>query len=126
MNALEVVKNVYNFVEEKNTHAYFALLSPHVECYQTEELPWGGSYQGLDGIKAFLSKLFSRIESSVDIAHYIEAGDKIVAVGTTSGTAKHTGKPFRCDLVHIWTVRDGKIARFEVYIDTAKMQVALA
>ena len=39
MNALEIVKQAYIYLNEKDISHYFSLMSPHVEFYQTEELP---------------------------------------------------------------------------------------
>jgi uncharacterized protein len=43
----------------------------------------------------------------------------------TSGSAKLTGENFSCNLAHVWTVKDEKIVRLEVYIDTDAMNAAL-
>ncbi|MHC5936110.1 nuclear transport factor 2 family protein [Nostoc sp.] len=125
MNAIEIVKKAYIYLNEKDIPSYFSLMSPNVEFYQTEELPWGGQYRGFDEIKVFLSKIFPLIDSSVEISHYIQAGNQIVAIGKTSGVAKLTGKKFSCNLAHIWTVKEEKIVRLEVYIDTDAMNAAL-
>ncbi|WP_179076431.1 nuclear transport factor 2 family protein [Nostoc sp. C057] len=118
MNALEIVKQAYIYLNKKDIPHYFSLMSPNVEFYQTEELPWGGHYRGFDESKIFFSKFTPLIDSEVEISHYIQAGDRIVAIGKTSGVAKQTGKAFSCNLAHIWTVKDEKIVRLEVYIDT--------
>ena len=125
MNALEIVKKAYIYLGEKDIYNYFSLMSLNVEFYQTEELPWGGQYRGFDQIKVFFSKIFPLIDSSVEISHYIQAGAQIVAIGKTSGVAKLTGKKFSCNLVHIWTIKEEKIRRLEVYIDTDVMNAAL-
>jgi uncharacterized protein len=125
MNSLEIVKKAYFHLNEKDLPNYFSLMSPNIEFYQTEELPWGGNYRGFDESKVFLAKIFLLIDSSVEISHYIEAGTQIIAIGKTIGTAKLTGKKFSCNLAHIWTVKAEKIVRLEVYIDTNIMNAAL-
>jgi hypothetical protein len=125
MNSLEIVKQAYIYLNEKDIRRYFSLMSPDVEFYQTEELPWGGRYRGFDESKVFFSKFSPLIDSEVEISYYIQAGDKTVAIGKTSGVAKRTGKQFSCNLAHIWTVQEEKIVRLEVYIDTDVMKAAL-
>ncbi|GAA6617135.1 hypothetical protein NUACC26_029440 [Scytonema sp. NUACC26] len=39
MNSLEIVKQAYIYLHEKDIPRYFSLMSPNVEFYQTEELP---------------------------------------------------------------------------------------
>ncbi|MDF5711303.1 MAG: nuclear transport factor 2 family protein [Nostoc sp. S4] len=126
VNSLEIVKQAYIYLNEKDIASYFSLMSPDVEFYQTEELPWGGHYRGFDESKVFFSKFSPLIDSSVEISNYIQAGDKTVAIGKTSGVAKQTGKKFSCNLVHIWTIQNVKIVRLEVYIDTDVMKAAVA
>jgi uncharacterized protein len=125
MNSLEIIKQAYAYLSEKDVPHYFSLMSPDIELYQTEELPWGGHYRGFDEIEVFFSKIFPLIDSSVDISHYIQAGDNIVAIGKTSGVVKLTEKSFSCSLAHVWMVREEKIMRLEVYIDTPAMLHAL-
>ena len=57
---------------------------------------------------------------------FIEAADRVVAFGTYSGTAKSTGKAMRASFAHLWRVRDGKIASFDMYADTLLVARALA
>lgn len=125
MNSLEIINKAYIYLGEKDISNYFSLMSPNVEFYQTEELPWGGQYSGFDEIKVFFAKIFPLIDSSVEISHYIHAGEQTVAIGKTSGVAKLTRKSFSCNLAHIWTVKEEKIVRLEVYIDTDAMKTAL-
>jgi ketosteroid isomerase-like protein len=37
-----------------------------------------------------------------------------------TGTGKATGKALDLPVVHIWDIRDGKLARFRQFIDTVK------
>jgi uncharacterized protein len=125
MDALELVKQAYFYLNERDIPNYFSLMSSDVEFYQTEELPWGGHYRGLHESEIFFSKFVPLIDSTVEIDYYIPAGKQIVAIGKTSGVAKQTGKPFNCHLAHVWTVREEKIARLDVYIDTNDIKAAL-
>ena len=45
--------------------------------------------------------------------------------GKTAGTVNATGAAFDVDELHLLTVRDGKVVRFEAYIDTPAMLAAL-
>ena len=49
----------------------------------------------------------------------------VVAVGHTRGRVRATGREFDVPAVHVWTIREGKAVKFEAYIDTAEMRVAL-
>lgn len=48
----------------------------------------------------------------------------MVVAGEASWLAKPTGRSFDSPWVHVLTLRDGKIARFEAYNDTAPAERA--
>jgi ketosteroid isomerase-like protein len=103
-----------------------ALADPEIVVAQTELLPWGGTYRGHDGLKAFTAALLGRVDSQVEVGEFIEAGDRVVAIGRTRGSVRGTGTPFDVRVAHVWTLKDGKAVRFEAYIDTPAMLRALA
>ena len=55
---------------------------------------------------------------------FIAEGDKVVVVGNATWLTKPTGRSFDSPWVHVMTIRDGKIARFEAYNDTAPAERA--
>jgi uncharacterized protein len=52
--------------------------------------------------------------------HFIASGDTVAVVARYTGAGKATGKQLDLPVVHMWDVRDGKIARFRQFVDTAK------
>jgi ketosteroid isomerase-like protein len=95
--------------------------------YQLPAVPWGGTYAGHEGLGRFLSALTGQIESRPEIERLVADGDgHVVQVGRTRGTVRATGAPFDVAEVHVWTVRDGQVARFAAYLDGAAMAAALA
>lgn len=122
----ELIRNVYDAYARRDVAAALSRFSPEVEFVQTDLLPWGGSYQGIEGAKASLGKLMAHVDSRVEIEELILAGDHVVVIGRTRGTARASGASFDVRAVHVWTVIDGSIRRFEAYIDTPAMLSALA
>ena len=92
---------------------------------QDPALPWGGHYVGRDGIAEFASKLVGTIDSKVDTEQLFEAGDHVVQQGRTKGTVRRNGAPFDIPECHVWTLRDGVVAKAEFYIDSPAMLAAL-
>ena len=43
-----------------------------------------------------------------------------MAVVRYTGTGKSTGKALDLPAIHVWDIRDGKLARFRQFIDTVK------
>jgi ketosteroid isomerase-like protein len=116
---------IYNAQQKRDLRSIIMLMSPNVEIVPSDELPWGGHYIGHDGVKKFLTTLIEHVDSQVQVERMIDAGDKIAVVGRTVGKARKTQLEFGIPIVHIWTVREGQVIRFEPYIDNATMLAAL-
>jgi ketosteroid isomerase-like protein len=121
-----VVARVYDAFSQGDVATLFDIFHPAGTITQSSRLPWGGVYEGHEGLGLFLGRLTGAIRSSVETERFIddEAGH-VVAIGRTRGQVLATGRPFDVPEVHVWTVGDGKITRFEAYIDTAMMREAL-
>ena len=121
-----VVRSAYDAFRRGNVQMIFHLLHAEIEIYQSEGVPWGGTYKGHQEIASFIEKLTETIESRVEPDQYIEdEAGHVVAVGHTRGRVRATGREFDVPAVHVWTIREGKAVKFEAYIDTAEMRVAL-
>ncbi len=56
---------------------------------------------------------------------FIVEGNRVVALGTYSGTCKATGKSTTAEFANIWTVRANKLQSFHMHTDTAKVLEAM-
>jgi hypothetical protein len=56
---------------------------------------------------------------------FIAEGDRVVSLGTYSGTFKKTGRSFSAAFAHVWTVRGDKLVRFDMHTDTVKVLEAM-
>src|SRR5262245_18232591 len=122
---VEKVEEIYGAYDKRDTAALTMLMAKDVEIVQSSELPWGGIHLGQAGLSRFLGSLAEHLDSRVEIERLIDAGDRIVAVGRTFGTARATRLEFDVPFVHVWTFHEGQVARFEAYIDNATMLTAL-
>ena len=62
---------------------------------------------------SFASVLLEHVDSRVEVDEFVWEGEQVVAVGHASGRVKASGQEFRVRAVHVWTLRDGKVGRFE-------------
>lgn len=121
----KLIRDVYDAYARRDVAAAMSRFSPEVEFVQTDLLPWGGRYHGVAGAQASLGKLLAHVDSRVEVEEVISAGDHVVVIARTRGTARASGAAFDVRAVHVWTVVEGSILRFEVYIDTPAMLAAL-
>lgn len=122
---VELVRRGYEAYARRDFAAVMALLDPEIEVVQTELLPWGGVHRGLEGAGTFFRLLAEHTDAMPEPASYIPAGSDVAVVGRLRGRARASGKPIDLDIVHVWTLRDGRAVRFAAYIDTPAMLEAL-
>ena len=122
---VEKVEEIYRAFAKRDLQTMTMLMSNDVEIQQSPELPWGGSYRGHEGVKRLLARLGEHLEHRLTIEGFIDAGEQVVVSGRISGKTRSTGLEFDIPFVHVWTVREGLIARFEPYIANPTMLAAL-
>jgi ketosteroid isomerase-like protein len=123
---LEVVQSIYAAYGRRDFAAFFGLLDPDVEIRQTRQLPWGGEYRGHDQARELFRKVAELTQTTPEPEEYVESGETIVAIGRLRGQAKQTAKEIDVRIVHAWTIRDGKVIRYDAYMDAPAMNAALA
>ena len=125
MSAIQVVQEGYARYARRDFAGVFALLSPDIRLEQTPVLPWGGVYEGHEGARNFFTSLSEYTEAIPEPEQYFEAGDDVVVTGRLRGKVQGNGKAIDIPIVHIWTVKEGRITQFRAFIDTPLMVQAL-
>ncbi len=96
------------------------------ELNMPETVPWGGTFHGRDGVKAFATVFRDHVEGQwADPDDYIDGGDAIVVLGRQRGRAIATGREYEVHFAHAWSLSDGMPARCRSYFDTAPIMAAL-
>lgn len=92
---------------------------------ELEFVPFSGAYHGRAGIAEFFAKLDGSVRTErFEPQQFIAEGDKVVVTGVATWLAKPTGRSYDSEWVHVFTVRNGKVARFDMYYDTATTEKA--
>jgi ketosteroid isomerase-like protein len=86
----------------------------------SDHIPFAGMFHGKQGVADFFSRLDATAQATrFEPREYIAEGDKVVVLGQATWHAKQTGRSFDTPFIHVFTMRDGKVARFEAHADTA-------
>ncbi len=127
-DSVGIVRSVYDAFGRGDVQTVLGLMAEKVEWNEAEHFPYwtGGPFIGP---QAVLSGVFARIGQdfdgfTVEVDRVVGCGDTVLSQGRYRGTAKATGKRLDVQVAHVWDVRDGKIVRFQQYVDT--WQVAQA
>jgi len=78
-------------------------------------------YEGAEGARTFLREWRDAWDDwSIEIDALYDAGDKVVAILRQHGRSKAAGMPVEMLFAQVWTIRDGKEARMDMYSDQAE------
>ena len=119
--SVDVVRGVYEAFGRGDVAAVLGAMADDVEWHEAEGMPYGGVYRGG---QAVAENVFGPITRdipnfAVSPEELIGSGDTVAVVVRYTGTGQATGKQLDLPVVHVWDVRDGKIACFRQFIDTA-------
>jgi len=88
-------------------------------------IPFSGRKNGPAQVAKFFEAIGSSLRNpKLTIEQTIAQGDSVASIGRFSGTVAATGKTFDVPIAHFFTVRNGKIARFVDFGDTAALAEA--
>jgi ketosteroid isomerase-like protein len=122
---LEKVEEIYAACRKRNWTAVNLLMAKEVEVLQSNELPWGGHFEGHEGVKQFWTAWSEHLDARIELDHLVDAGHHIAASGRLVGKARATQLEFEVPLVQIWTFQSGQVLRLETYTDNATLLAAL-
>jgi ketosteroid isomerase-like protein len=123
---VKIVRAVYDSFAAGDVEAVFAAMTPDIEWAESEGMPYGGVYYGRDAI---VSNVFGPILA--DVEGFTAAPDEIlpldaarvVALGRYEG--RGANGPVRARFVHIWTVTNGLVSRYQQLADTYIFRAAV-
>jgi ketosteroid isomerase-like protein len=119
--ALDAVRSHYAASDRGDLDGMLAVLAPDVRWTEAAGFPLAGTYIGptavADGVFRRLQEDWDGFSLTVD--EVLDAGDRIVGVGTYRGTSPTTGRSFEARVVHLWTVQGGRAVAFEQIVDSA-------
>jgi ketosteroid isomerase-like protein len=82
------------------------------------QVPDAGVYRGFDGLLTFFNLWQESWESlELEPLEFIEAGDQVVTVIRQSGRGKLSGAEVEHRFAQLWTLRDRRIVRMDMYPD---------
>lgn len=125
---VEMVKSLYGAFARGDVPAVLAGLDAKVEWREADNFIYadGNPYIGPDAV---LQGVFMRVGMEWDgfaatPERLLDAGDTVVSLGRYTGKYKATGKRIDAQFVHVFSLENGKVVRFQQYADT--LQVAQA
>ena len=107
---IEIVRRIYAGWSDD----FAGLLDPEIEWINPPDAVEGGTRKGIESFTAAARSITDTFESSrVDFDEFIDAGDRVVVLGTLRGRGRTSGAEVEREQGYVWTIRDGKAIRFE-------------
>ena len=119
---VERVQAVYAAFGRGDIVAFMDALTDDVvwEVLGPSDLPWFGTFHGKAGVREWLGMAMENLRFQVlEAREFIAQEDKVVALVRAEVTVTRTGRDFGGSEAHVWTLRDGKAARQQSYLNTA-------
>jgi ketosteroid isomerase-like protein len=125
---VEVVKRLYEAIEARDAEGLQRLLTDDIEWTVSPTLPWGGRRKGFADVVEGAEALGETVRSArFETDELVDVGDgEVIALGRLCGEGAQTGAPFEAESADRIKVSDGRVCRFQAYVDTAEILKALA
>ena len=128
-SAKATVETVYSGFASGDIDLVVSAMSPEIDWREAEGNPYADKnpYIGPDAI---LSGVFARLGGEWDgfaakPEEFVSEGDRVIVFGRYNGVYLATGKKLDAPFVHSWTVKDGKVVKFQQYTNTAAQVEAM-
>ncbi len=117
----DVVQHGYEAFGRGDIPTLLDLLTDDVEwIFQGHSvIPFAGTRHGHEGVAEFFSLLGETLEfEQFEPREFVAQGDTVVVLGFERSLSKATGHTIEQEWAHVFTLRDGKIAKFRAFEDT--------
>jgi ketosteroid isomerase-like protein len=118
----QVVQALFTALQSSDRSQVLDLLTDDVDWWVAgpPEIPFAGAFRGHEEVARFFAIFDAAIDYEAwEAQQFVAEGDTVVVVGEERWRATATGKRAVNPWVLVLTTRDGKIARFRAYEDTA-------
>jgi ketosteroid isomerase-like protein len=125
---LDIVRETYAAFGRGDIAGIVSLLDEAVEWIAPgpPELPTAGYRKGPEAIMDFFKTLAGIVDiQRFDAREFFAQGDRVVVLGDDVTRVKATGKVLEFAWAHSFTLRGGKIVRFEEFFDVTMLVAEL-
>ena len=124
-----LVQEAYAAFGTGDIQKLLGLMTPDIvwEFPASSVIPWAGTFTSPGEVAGFFSAIAEHSEADLfEPLCFIASDDRVVVLGRERFRAKPTGRTWACEWAHAFIVRDGKIAAFREYTDTAAITQAFS
>ena len=114
----EALREAYAALNRNDIPAFAAIFDPQIERIEPADFPQGGTYHGLEAVKAHVAKgRGTWAEGSCEPERFIVAGDRIIVLIHVRVRRKHEMEWREGQIADVYTFRNGKAIQFRTFGD---------
>ena len=118
---VEMVRAAYEAMSRDDWDAVFEAADPDFELVPPDQSPISAPVRGVEEVRAWYTDQQETVgDLSVEVEELIEAGELIVALIRLRIRPHGADADFELRIAHLWTLRDGKLIRCEVFPEREK------
>jgi ketosteroid isomerase-like protein len=115
---VEIVRRAVAALNRRDFPAAFELIHPEAELDWSRRLLDPAVLRGHEGAEQFIEETFEIFgDVKIEEEEIIDLGEEVVMVGVARFQGRSSGAEVAARAANVWTVRDGKIVRFQLYQD---------
>jgi ketosteroid isomerase-like protein len=123
---VDVIESAYAAFRKGDIETVISYFSDSAEIVAPSSVPWGGEYEGPEGMRTFLAKLLEHFTDFKTTPTKVLGADDnhVIVVARNSGKTK-SGARVENEVVWIYQLRDGAVTSAHAFADTAAVLEAL-
>ena len=127
MSGAQLLTELYEAFGRGDVPTVLGAMDSEIRWHEAEGNPYMPSGEAWVGPDAVLNNLFMKLGEdwdgfTVHPASFHDAGDVVVVEGRYTAQHNESGKPIDAQFCHVWSLKDGKITKFQQYTDTGAFQ----
>jgi ketosteroid isomerase-like protein len=126
----QTVRSFYEAFAHRDAPRFIELLDPQIEWTAAESFLYADQspYVGVDAV---FKLIFGRVFDDWDAffmtpGEILGGGEIVIANGRFAGKFKENGASINAQFVQVFQFRDGRIAKCQMYTDTARFKEAIS
>jgi ketosteroid isomerase-like protein len=117
---LELIRELHGRWEQGD-FATAAFFDPRVEFVRIGGAGVAGEWRGIDQMSGAIAEWLQAWEDfRVEARRYIGAGDRVLVIQRQTARGRRSGLEYDHEIGHLFTIRAGKIVRWESYWETGE------
>jgi ketosteroid isomerase-like protein len=129
-NFTQTIRSFYDALTQRDADSFVGLLDPDIEWTSAENFIYADQSPYV-GVRAVVQLIFGRLladwgDFSMTTGEILGTGEIVIASGRFRGRFRATGASIDAQFVQVFQFKDGKIAKCQMYTDTAQFKEAVS